>query len=241
MTFIRKAQRVIPAYLTLLPRLAIQSFHRLTPRTIQHHQISFSLTPLQQRTTVTSIRSFTSTVTIEHISFTTDICKEIAGALNLPISEVRQSLSRESFADEAEFAAHVYTIFERRLEILNYKRQRHSLPPISPYLIFKQYKIARERVLQNMNDPQKTNLNLSGLNLLALPPELMKCKHLTQLDISNNNLTQIPRNFIELSNLTKIKAQQNKFTSIPYELLSLLPKLVEADFRNNPFTIRSTI
>lgn len=236
MTFIRNTQRVIPAFLTLLPKLPKQTFHHLTPRTNPLPQISLAPIPFNQRAVFMSLRSFSSTLPADHISFTTDLCKEIANALKLPISDVRTSLSRESFRDEDDFINHVYTIFERRLEILNYKRQENCLPPISPYLIFTQYKIARDRILESMDDPQKTNLNLSGLDLLALPHELMKCKHLVQLDISNNNLTHLPRNFTELANLTKIKAQHNKFAYAPYELLGLLPKLQEADFSENPFS-----
>ncbi|MEG4997848.1 leucine-rich repeat domain-containing protein [Microcoleus sp. B4-D4] len=60
-----------------------------------------------------------------------------------------------------------------------------------------------------------TELDLSGLSLKELPPEIVKCTHLTRLDLSDNRITSIPDALGQLLNLTQLQLGYNKITSIP--------------------------
>jgi Leucine-rich repeat (LRR) protein len=45
-----------------------------------------------------------------------------------------------------------------------------------------------------------TELDLSELDLKDLPPEIVKCTHLTRLNLANNQITSIPDALGQLSN-----------------------------------------
>ena len=47
-------------------------------------------------------------------------------------------------------------------------------------------------------------LDLSGLELEEVPPEIAKCTHLVGLDLGNNQLTSLPDTIRSLSNLTSL-------------------------------------
>ena len=46
-----------------------------------------------------------------------------------------------------------------------------------------------------------TELNLKGLNLKELPPEIVKCTHLTRLDLRQNQITYLSEALGQLSSL----------------------------------------
>ena len=58
-------------------------------------------------------------------------------------------------------------------------------------------------------------LNLSSLNLKGLPPEIVKCKHLTELYLDSNEITLGMEVIGQLSNLVLLSLYNNKLTSIP--------------------------
>ncbi|WP_236507519.1 leucine-rich repeat domain-containing protein, partial [Tychonema sp. BBK16] len=65
--------------------------------------------------------------------------------------------------------------------------------------------MTKEELLQLINkaaDEGSTELDLSGLGLKELPPEIGKLSNLTQLDLSHNQITEIPEVLGKLSNLT---------------------------------------
>ena len=61
--------------------------------------------------------------------------------------------------------------------------------------------VVRRRIEQVVNK-KLMELDLSGLDLKELPPEIFKCTHLTQLLLHQNLITQLPEAFGQLSNLT---------------------------------------
>ena len=69
-------------------------------------------------------------------------------------------------------------------------------------------------------------LNLSGLQLRVLPPEIGNFTHLTQLNLFNNQLSFLPSEIGQLTLLTELNLSSNKLTSLPPEIgkLTLLTK-----------------
>src|SRR5579872_6446726 len=61
-------------------------------------------------------------------------------------------------------------------------------------------------------------LNLSKLNLVELPPELLQLTHLAILDLSNNQLTSIPPELGQLTSLQVLHLDNNQLITIPPEL-----------------------
>lgn len=72
-----------------------------------------------------------------------------------------------------------------------------------------------------------TNLNLSGVGLCALPPEIGELSALTQLYLGNNKLSTLPAEVGELSALTTLDLKSNQIGSLPPEIgkLSALTRL----------------
>lgn len=64
-------------------------------------------------------------------------------------------------------------------------------------------------------------LNLSGLGLAFLPPEIGKLSFLEQLILSDNKLSELPLEFSYLKNLKTFDLRQNQFTSFPLKLCQL--------------------
>jgi Leucine-rich repeat (LRR) protein len=48
------------------------------------------------------------------------------------------------------------------------------------------------RRIEQATEEKLTKLDLSGLELEEVPPEIAKCTHLVKLDLSNNQITSIP-------------------------------------------------
>ena len=80
------------------------------------------------------------------------------------------------------------------------------------------------RRIERATNKKLRQLNLSGLDLKELPPEIVKCTHLTGLLLNSNEITSIPEALGQLSNLTWLDLNNNQITSIP-ESLKQLPKL----------------
>lgn len=66
-----------------------------------------------------------------------------------------------------------------------------------------------------------TNLNLSKLGLITLPPEIGKLSALTRLFLNNNRLSSLPPEIGQLSALTELYLSRNHLDSIPPEIGAL--------------------
>lgn len=81
------------------------------------------------------------------------------------------------------------------------------------------YEIALDRIHKCASTGEFT-LDLSGLGLELLPPEIGQLTGLNVLDLSGNQLTNLPPEIGQLSNLTELKLDK-KVTSLPAEITKL--------------------
>jgi internalin A len=79
---------------------------------------------------------------------------------------------------------------------------------------------AQQRI-QKALDKNADTLDLSGLGLTSVPPELGKLANLSVLDLDHNQLTNIPAELGQLTNLSVLYLHQNQLTSVPPELEQL--------------------
>lgn len=75
-------------------------------------------------------------------------------------------------------------------------------------------------------------LDLSHLDLHALPPEVAEMDNLEELILSNNKLLTLPKEIGQLSHLRRLLVDHNVLKSLPKELGDL-GSLVELDLSNN--------
>lgn len=80
-----------------------------------------------------------------------------------------------------------------------------------------------------------TRLDLSLLELAAVPEEISRLVQLTSLSLSHNQLTKVPEAITRLTNLTSLSLSHNQFTKLP-EAITRLTSLTELDFSQNLFT-----
>ena len=66
-----------------------------------------------------------------------------------------------------------------------------------------------------------TTLNLDGNQLASVPPEIQKLNRLTRLDLSSNQLTSLPSEVGNLARLTVLNLGNNELTSLPSEIWAL--------------------
>ena len=64
----------------------------------------------------------------------------------------------------------------------------------------------------------RSPLDLSGLGLTMLPPEIGQLTALTRLFLNNNRLTTLPPNIVQLTALTELQLQNNQLTTISSEI-----------------------
>jgi internalin A len=83
---------------------------------------------------------------------------------------------------------------------------------------------------------QATKLDLSGLQLSVLPPEIGELTSLTWLDLRNNRLDNLPREIGQLKNLTMLDVSVNKLTTLPSEI-GRLTKLRKLFLSHNQLSI----
>jgi internalin A len=76
------------------------------------------------------------------------------------------------------------------------------------------------------------NLELSGLALSQLPPELWQLTSLQELYLDENQLSQIPAEIGQLTNLQKLRLDKNQLSRLPPELWRLT-NLQRLDLDNN--------
>ncbi|NIP99479.1 MAG: hypothetical protein GWM98_02885 [Nitrospinaceae bacterium] len=62
---------------------------------------------------------------------------------------------------------------------------------------------------------QSDTLDLSGLELRKLPPEVLELTYLKELNLENNQLTRLPESIKNLKNLNKLHLDQNQLDGFP--------------------------
>jgi Leucine-rich repeat (LRR) protein len=98
------------------------------------------------------------------------------------------------------------------------------------------------RIWLNLPDNQPlilniTSLDLKGVNLLVVPPEIKNFTELRRLNVSANKIKGInPFAFADLTHLKKIDFTSNDLRKIPETLFSTCNRLKDADFRKNKLT-----
>lgn len=93
------------------------------------------------------------------------------------------------------------------------------------------YKDAQRRIKKAM-EKSTDILDLSGLGLTVVPPEITQLSNLTGLYLGYNKLTIIPTQITQLSNLTGLYLGKNKLMVIPPEI-ARLTNLTSLDLSNN--------
>ncbi|WP_213156117.1 leucine-rich repeat domain-containing protein [Neochlamydia sp. AcF65] len=79
----------------------------------------------------------------------------------------------------------------------------------------KQGKLLRDWIEENCKNT--TALNLSGVGLTYLPPEICQLSKLQRLDLNQNQLTNLPTEIGQLSQLQELYLDQNQLSSLPAE------------------------
>jgi internalin A len=82
------------------------------------------------------------------------------------------------------------------------------------------YEIARQRILEVVGK-KPTTLDLGGLELVSLPPELDQLTTLITLNLNDNQLTALPTTFAKLAELQILTLRGNQFTGLPAQLSRL--------------------
>lgn len=83
------------------------------------------------------------------------------------------------------------------------------------------YKTALQRI-QEAHQDESEILDLSGINLNAIPPEIKTLSKLKSLKVSHNQLLSLPEEIKYLRSLTSLIADKNRLTSIPSEIGNLI-------------------
>jgi Leucine-rich repeat (LRR) protein len=84
------------------------------------------------------------------------------------------------------------------------------------------------RRIEQATEEKLTKLDLSGLELEEVPPEIGKCTHLVKLDLSNNQITSIPEVIGQLLNLEWLLLSANQISEIS-EAIGQLSNLLGLD------------
>ncbi|MBW4580093.1 MAG: leucine-rich repeat domain-containing protein [Tildeniella nuda ZEHNDER 1965/U140] len=82
---------------------------------------------------------------------------------------------------------------------------------------------------------EATELDLSGSNLTALPPEIGQLINLSKLSLRLNRITKLPREIFQLTNLKRLYLYSNQLTTLPPEI-DQLTNLSELDLSDNQLT-----
>ena len=105
------------------------------------------------------------------------------------------------------------------------------------------YEIAQQRILAVITQQHSLavvgrkpqSLDLEGLDLVTLPPELDQLTTLTTLNLNHNQLSALPTTFANLVELQTLHLRGNQFPGLPAQL-SRLPNLRTLDASDNNIT-----
>ena len=104
----------------------------------------------------------------------------------------------------------------------------------------KAYKQAEQKIGQALKSGA-TELDLNGMGLTELPPELWKLKNLKVLELGyeykgeKNQLKEIPKEIGQLTQLTELHLSSNQLTALP-DSLGQLTQLTDLDLSSNQLT-----
>ncbi|MBN8581828.1 MAG: leucine-rich repeat domain-containing protein [Anaerolineae bacterium] len=76
---------------------------------------------------------------------------------------------------------------------------------------------ALERI-QNAVESEANELDLSGLSLKSVPPEIVKLQKVTSLNLGSNQLTNLPNEITQLQKLTSLNISDNRIVDMPNEI-----------------------
>lgn len=112
------------------------------------------------------------------------------------------------------------------------------LPPMPTTLMPPKAQAAFEEALKKIaacrrKGQQGTFLDLRGLGLTQVPPEIGQLTALTKLYLHDNEITRLPPEIGRLNRLSSLKLQDNQLETLPDEIGSL-EALVDMDISNNP-------
>ena len=81
--------------------------------------------------------------------------------------------------------------------------------------------MGQEEALERIESAARTGkatLDLVGMDLTSLPPEIGELTNLTGLNLSDNQLTSLPPEIGKLTNLTELVLSGDRLTSLPPEI-----------------------
>jgi len=79
--------------------------------------------------------------------------------------------------------------------------------------------VAAVRQIERAVDEKLRGLDLSGLKLEEVPPEIAKCTHLVKLNLHNTQITSIPEVLGQLSNLEVLILSVIQYGSVKAEIV----------------------
>jgi len=88
------------------------------------------------------------------------------------------------------------------------------------------------QVIKQAVEDRQTVLDLSGMQLTSLPPEIGQLQDLIWLNLSNNKLSNLPPEIGKLQNLTSLDLSKNRLTRLPSEI-GQLQNLTSLNLSNN--------
>jgi len=100
--------------------------------------------------------------------------------------------------------------------------------------IFTLSKLHRQRIISAWSN-RSTYLDLSGMDLVAIPREIGCLTTLEVLDMHNNKLVALPLEVGELPKLHTLDLSDNQLDNLPWTL-GQLSALIKLNIANNPFS-----
>ncbi|MBD2511814.1 leucine-rich repeat domain-containing protein [Nostoc muscorum FACHB-395] len=88
------------------------------------------------------------------------------------------------------------------------------------------------QIIEQAAREKTTVLNISGHNLIRLPPEIGQLTNLQSLNLNNNQLSSLPSEIGQLTNLQSLNLNNNQLSSLPSEI-GQLTNLQSLDLNSN--------
>lgn len=139
-----------------------------------------------------------------------DLYQDIQAATNHDIATIRHNLSYDYFqGDDLAFEAHLLSF------------RKAALAAEQPFVVaYSTYVSCRHLIVQNLPCHNKgLFLNLGGVQLSLVPPEIGLLINLVGLNLRGNHLASLPIEFEKLPHLQELNLVDNKIQSLPSCLL----------------------
>lgn len=144
-----------------------------------------------------------------------------AAALKIPISknhEVSAQVKKQYLATK-DLAAKALFEFFKRVYVCHDKI--NEIQKKTYLTIFQQAQELRNWIKQNKAVEKVTLLDIIGVKIRSIPPEICYLKNLEELQLKNNELSQLPKEIGSLIKLKSLIVQKNQLTQLPVEIGSL--------------------